>query len=177
MPRLSLLVFALVLSFAASAKPDQVIVVRHAERSAEPRTDPAITPDGVRRAELLARMLGAANVQMIVTTNFRRTQETAAPLARKLGLTPVVIEMRRGEVQAHMAEVIDKVEAGKGVVLVVGHTNTVSSIVEAFSETRPTPLCETSFSNMFIATPEAPLLPAVQLKYGAPDPVPVGDCQ
>ena len=71
MLRLSFLVFGLALSFSASAKPDQVIVVRHAERLTEPRTDPAITPDGVKRAELLAQMLGAANVQTISVAHTR----------------------------------------------------------------------------------------------------------
>jgi phosphohistidine phosphatase SixA len=171
------LVIALAGPSVSMAKPDQVIVVRHAERSSEPKGDPTITPEGAKRAELLAEMLGAAKVQTVVTTNFRRTRETAAPLAMKLGLTPIVVEMRRGEVQAHIDDVVDKVEQAKGVVLVVGHTNTVSSIVEAFSDTRPTRLCESSFSNIFIATPDAPFLPAVHLKYGAPDPAPDPGCQ
>ena len=177
MLRLSIFLFALTQSLIVNAKPDHVIVVRHAERSSELTDDPAITSEGVKRADLLAEMLGAVNVQTIITTNFRRTQETAAPLARRLGLTPVVIDMQRDAVQAHIDEVIDRIGEVKGVVLVVGHTNTVSSIVEAFSDSRPTRLCETSYSNIFIATPEAPLIRAIQLKYGKPDPAPAGDCQ
>lgn len=177
MLRLPILVLLLAHAIDAVAGPDQVIVVRHAERSTEPRADPAITSDGAKRAELLAEMLSAVKVQTIVTTNFRRTQETAAPLAKKLGLTPVVVEMKRGQVQAHIDDVVEKVENATGIVLVVGHTNTISGIVEAFSGSRPIRLCETSFSNLFIATPEAPLLPAVQLKYGASDPAPAEGCQ
>jgi len=175
--RLLILLALLVPPLAAFARPEQVIVVRHAERAAEPKADPAITPAGVERAALLARMLGPAGVQTIITTNFLRTQQTAAPLARQLGLTPVVVPMQRGELQAHIDEVIDRVESASGVVLVVGHTNTVSSLVEAFSSTRPTRLCETSFSHLFITTPAAPTLPALHLRYGAADPVPGADCQ
>jgi phosphohistidine phosphatase SixA len=177
MLRLVLLLSTFSTALGVHAAPDQVIVVRHAERAAGASADPSITPRGIERAELLAKILAAANVQTIITTDFRRTQETAEPLATKIGITPINIAMKRGELQAHVDAVVDRARREAGVVLVIGHSNTVASIVEKFSSSRPTRLCETSYSNIFIVTPAAPFLPAVQLKYGEPDTAPTPDCQ
>ncbi|MBH9552770.1 SixA phosphatase family protein [Inhella gelatinilytica] len=170
---LALLLLTLQALYAA-AEPTQVIVVRHAERAAEPRDDPPLSPEGVARAELLAEMLQAANVTAIVTTAYRRTQETAAPLAKKRGLAPTIIPVRRGELPAHIAEVAAAVRQASGAVLVVGHSNTVTEIVAALSGSKPSPLCETSFSNLFVLSPNAP---ALQLKFGKPDAAAAAGCQ
>lgn len=41
----------LLASGLAVAMPSQVIIVRHAERAAEPKDDPALSPEGVARAD------------------------------------------------------------------------------------------------------------------------------
>lgn len=167
----------LLLSGLAVAMPSQVIVVRHAERAAEPKDDPALSPEGVARAELLAVTLASANVQTIITTHYRRTRETAAPLARQLGLTPVAVPVRRGEQPAHIQEVLAEVRKASGVVLVVGHSNTVAALVAGLSSSTPVALCETTFANLFVTTPQVPAAPALQLKYGKPDEAPAAGCQ
>jgi phosphohistidine phosphatase SixA len=161
----------------AMAEPSQVIVVRHAERAAEPKDDPALSPEGAQRAGLLADTLAGANVSAILTTHYRRAQDTAAPLARRLGLTPNVFTVRRGEQAAHVADVVAAVKGMSGVVLVVGHSNTVAGIVAGLSGSKPVQLCETSFSNLFVVTPGTPAAPALQLKYGKGDIAPTPDCQ
>lgn len=142
-----------------------------------PKDDPARSPEGQQRAELLAETLASANVQAIITTHYRRTQETAAPLAKRLGLLPTVLPIRPGPQSAHIAEVIAAVRKLSGVVLVVGHSNTVADIVAGLSSSTPVPLCETSFSNLFVSTQTLPTLPALQLKYGKPDRPPASGCQ
>ncbi len=159
------------------AEPSQVIVVRHAERALEPKADPVLSSEGQQRAVLLADTLARANVQAIITTQYRRTQETAAPLAKRLGIMPTVITTRRGELPEHIAEVVAAVRRNSGVVLVVGHSNTVSNLVAELSGSTPLPLCETSFAHVFVIASATPHLPALQLQYGAPDPVPTHGCQ
>ncbi len=173
------LLFAFMLSQAlyATAQPTQVFVVRHAERAAEPKDDPALSPEGAARAELLAETLAAANVRTIITTHYRRTQETAAPLAKKLGITPTVIANRPGELPAHITEVVAEARKASGVVLVVGHSNTVAGIIAGLSSSKPAQLCETTYANIFIATPAAPALPATQIKFGKLDVAPTAGCQ
>ncbi|KPF48557.1 hypothetical protein IP87_13750 [beta proteobacterium AAP121] len=161
----------------AAATPSQVIVVRHAERAPEPLGDPALSAEGAARAEGLATLLAAAQVQTLITTQYRRTRDTAAPLARVRGLAPTVLTVRRGEVAAHIEEVLAEVRKASGVVLVVGHSNTVAAIVAGLSGSSPLKLCETSHANLFIVTPGTPGAPALQLKYGEPDPAPGAGCQ
>src|SRR4051794_32039605 len=59
-----------------------VYLVRHAEKAlANPNdADPDISSIGRDRAKALASRLGASGVTAIVTTQFKRTQETAEPL-------------------------------------------------------------------------------------------------
>ncbi|WP_164885109.1 histidine phosphatase family protein [Rubrivivax rivuli] len=165
------------LAGGATAAPDQVIVVRHAERAPEPKDDPALSAEGAERAELLAATLASAQVKTIITTHYRRTRETAAPLARQLGVTPTVLTIRRGDVPAHIEEVLAEVRKATGVVLVVGHSNTVAAIVAGLSSSQPAKLCETTFANLFVVTPGAAGAPALQLKYSKPDQPPEAGCQ
>src|SRR4051812_14602306 len=77
-----------ILTVAPAYSAVTVFLTRHAERAGEMGDDPTLTPAGRDRAELLARMLADAGVRQIFVTEFKRTQETAAPLARKLQVTP-----------------------------------------------------------------------------------------
>lgn len=127
------LVAAMITPSVASAQ--MVIVVRHAERAdagapagaamtAAP--DPELSAAGKARAQALAAMLKDAGVTAIYTTEFRRTKDTAAPLADALKITPEAVSSRE------QAAMIAKIKAHKtGAVLVVGHSNTVPEIVKA----------------------------------------------
>ncbi len=52
--------------------------------------DPALAPEGRAQAELVGERLSTEPIEAIYVTTLRRTQETAAPLAARLGLTPIV---------------------------------------------------------------------------------------
>lgn len=54
------------------------------------RSDPALSPEGRDQAQRVAARLAAAGVDAIYVTTLRRTAETAAPLASRLGLVPGV---------------------------------------------------------------------------------------
>src|SRR5215210_5157837 len=81
---------ALIFSTAA-AQPSTVILVRHAERAAEPKADPLLTPEGQQRALDLAAALSGANVSSIITTHLQRTQLTGKPLGDAIGQSPIVV--------------------------------------------------------------------------------------
>lgn len=78
----------------------EIILVRHGESAPEvpgqpaPQVDghgdPALAPGGWRQAELVGARLAGEPIQAIYVSTLRRTAETAEPLARKLGLAPVV---------------------------------------------------------------------------------------
>jgi len=162
---------------AAQAHPSLVIVVRHAERATEPKDDPGLSAEGVQRAQALADRLAEANVTSIITTELRRTWETALPTARNFGIEPRVVATRRDDVPAHVREVVAAVRRLRGVVLVVGHSNTVAGIVAGLSDARPIELCDTSFSNIFVVDPQPAGRAVLQFKYGREDPAPSAGCQ
>jgi probable phosphoglycerate mutase len=86
--------------FAAPPGATTVLLVRHGESApAHPdrpfplrdgHGDPPLDPFGVEQAELLAQRLASDAIAALYVTPLRRTQETAAPLAQRLGLTPIV---------------------------------------------------------------------------------------
>ncbi len=52
--------------------------------------DPELTPEGGQQADRVAQRLATEHVDAIYVTTLRRTQQTAAPLARRTGLEPRV---------------------------------------------------------------------------------------
>ena len=68
-----------------------VLLVRHAEKAAQPADDPPLTQDGRHRAEALAAVIKDAHPTAIITTQLRRTVETAQPSASTTGITPEVV--------------------------------------------------------------------------------------
>jgi phosphohistidine phosphatase SixA len=104
------------------------IFLRHAE--AKPRTRDNQNPDlaeaGRARAERIANTLRAAAVTRIFATELSRTQQTAAPLAKSLGLTIEPYEARKSKA---FANTLRSLKHGE-VVVVVGHSNTVPLMVK-----------------------------------------------
>ncbi len=91
-------------------------------------------------------MLKDANISAIFTTEFKRTQQTATPLAKALGLT--IKTMPASDTKG----LIEQVRAAKGNVLIVGHSNTVPEIVKALGITTPVTVGDTEFDNLFVIT-------------------------
>ena len=152
-----------------------VVIVRHADKAAQPAGDPPLTDVGTERAKALAEMLRHSNVGAVLHTPTVRTRDTALPTARQFGLTPEVLPL--GPAASHpelVAEAVRK-HAGK-TVLVVGHSNTVMKYIAALGgPTRPD-LCDHEYDGIYtlvIAHGETRL---VQGRYGPPNPPAVAGC-
>ncbi len=170
-----IIAFTMLFTASASAEPTTVIVVRHAERATEPANDPALSPAGQLRATQLAEALAQFKVNAIITTNLRRTRETAQPLAKKMALQTIEIGVRKGEAAAHVPEVIAALTKLSGAVLVVGHSNTTAQIVTALTGEPMMQLCETSFSHIFVVNIAAKSV--AKLRYGQMDVAASEGCQ
>jgi probable phosphoglycerate mutase len=97
--------------FSAPPSATEIVLVRHGETipadPAEPfplldgHGDPELAPQGVEQAARVAERLAGSRIDAIYVTTLRRTHETAAPLAERSGLTPLVEaglrEVRLGE--------------------------------------------------------------------------------
>jgi probable phosphoglycerate mutase len=87
--------------FKAPPGSTQVILVRHGASApaveGEPfptldgHGDPPLAPEGERQAEAVAQRLSLEPIDRLFFTGLRRTAQTAAPLARRLGLDLVEI--------------------------------------------------------------------------------------
>jgi broad specificity phosphatase PhoE len=158
-------------------EPTTVIVVRHAERAAEPAGDPVLTEAGQARAQALARVLADGKVGAIITTQWKRTQLTAEPLAQALGLTPVIVPAG-GAMPAHIQAVVDAVRRFPGrTILVVGHSNTVPKIVTALGGPQLADFCDNEYANLFTIVIRANGdVSVIRSRYGAEDGPPPANC-
>ncbi|MFN8667711.1 MAG: phosphoglycerate mutase family protein [Gemmatimonadaceae bacterium] len=146
-----------------------VLVVRHAEK-AGPSGDVPLSAAGEARAQALVAIGREAGVSAIITTQFQRTRQTAAPLATALGITPEVIDVKGG-VAEHVqgiATAITSRFAGR-TVLVVGHSNTVPAIVGALGGPKLPDLCDDMYDDLFTVVVSAEgKARLVHAKYGTP---------
>jgi broad specificity phosphatase PhoE len=168
---LPLLAIALALIAAtASAQPAVVVLVRHAEKAAQPADDPGLTPEGEARARALAEALAGARIDAVVTTHLRRTRLTAAPAAG--GRAPIVVRAG-GDAGAHARAVADSVLARPAgqTVLVVGHSNTIPAIIAALGGPELPDLCDGEYATLFVlAAPGSGRASLIRARYGAADP-------
>lgn len=152
-----------------AAQPSLVVLVRHAEKSTEGGSDPSLSDAGKQRAQALADALAMTTPNAIIVTSLKRTAETAAVVSSKTGVAPTVITISGGA--KHIADVAAAVRKATGVVLVVGHSNTVPAIVTALGGPKLPDICDSSYASMFVLTPGADGKPAqvVLSQYGAAD--------
>jgi len=173
------ILFALILSFASFAiqddfKPVTVFLVRHAEREDEPRRDPPLRKEGVARSQELAKLLGAAGIKTIITSQFARTRQTAEPLATKLNLTVTPISLRsnptnpRQIAEESTTEVVNRIleRPGEGV-LVIGHSNSIPDVIRMLGGDNVPTIDERTYNDLFIVTVYGKgKAKVVHLKYG-----------
>ena len=142
--------FVLLLGLFVAAAPAQsiIFVVRHAEKMDNAGNDPGLTDAGRARAERLAKMLKDAGISAVYTTEFKRTQQTAAPLAKALGLNVTIVPAK--ETAALTAKLRD-LHANA---LVVGHGNTIPDLIKAFDITTSISIAENDYDNLFVVVLE-----------------------
>jgi broad specificity phosphatase PhoE len=146
---------AVVLFLAGTAAPafaqPAIFLVRHAERAdtaggASPMmaTDPDLSEAGRARAESLATILAQAKITAIYTTEYKRTKQTAAPLAKALGLEPVAVPSK--DVQG----LVEKIKAAAGNVLVVGHSNSIPNVIKGLGVPEAVTVADDEYDHLFV---------------------------
>jgi broad specificity phosphatase PhoE len=117
-------------------------VMRHLHTPAG-ATDPDLTPEGQRHAQLLASHFAGEPPATIFVSNTKRAQQTAAPLAARLGISPIIYDPR--DTAGLIAEMMKEPPP----VLVVGHSNTVPDIVVGLGGARPAALTHEDFGDVW----------------------------
>jgi broad specificity phosphatase PhoE len=153
--------------FSTFSRPlTTVILVRHAEKNIEPNNpDPDLSPAGQARAQELVRVLGAAGINTIYGTQYKRTQQTAKPLADNLHLS---ININDAKETQDLVNSIRTTNRGQ-TILVVGHSNTVPEIITALGGDPVPEIADSDYDNMFIVTIyKSGSAKVTRLKYGGP---------
>lgn len=140
--RMILGAIAALLTVGAAPALPVIYVTRHYDTPAGER-DPDLTPTGAARAKALARWFGDKKLAAIYVTDFRRTRQTAAPLAAARRLTPIIYG------PAPSPDFLARLRAAKGPVLVVGHSNTVPDIVAGLGGERPGEIAHDDFGGLW----------------------------
>lgn len=156
--------------FFESQATTTIIFVRHAEKQLTPADDPSLTPAGERRvAELTRQLVDAdvvAGVDAVYSTPFKRTQETAKPVADALGLS--VNNYDPNDNEAVLARIL-KNHKGK-IILVVGHSNTLPALIADLGASKKVPPIEDDeYDNIYIISiPWFGKTKTIRMRFGEP---------
>lgn len=123
----ALTALVLVCLAGAAQAADVVYLVRHAEKMADGTSDPELTDEGRARACYLAGFFADKGLTHVLSTYYLRTRQTAAPVARSLGLEVEEYDPK------HLAVLAMMIKAKPGTFLIVGHSDTVLEMVQRLS--------------------------------------------
>jgi phosphohistidine phosphatase SixA len=126
--------------------------------------DPPLSEAGHARARALDEALHAAEVSSVIISQYARTRQTAAPLLARLQMEPEIVE---AGADGHVDAVAAAVRAADGVVLVVGHSNTVMRIIAALGGPAADDLDESEYSWLFVLQPDGERARLLRARYGA----------
>jgi len=139
---LALMLCALTGTMAAADPAQTVYVMRHLN-TPEGERDPDLTVEGKTSADALVHWFHGKPLKAIYVSDYKRTRQTAAPLAAERGIAVTVYDPR------DTPGLIARVRAERGPVLIVGHSNTVPEIVEKLGGTRPADLTHPDFGDVW----------------------------
>jgi broad specificity phosphatase PhoE len=117
------LIITLLLVGLTAAQKKTIILVRHAEKADQTSQDPELSAEGKQRAERLGKIVKKYRPGAIYSTDFKRTRDTAAPLAARRKLK---IEVYDPKNPAALLDMMMKSKTKR--FLVIGHSNTIPGL-------------------------------------------------
>ena len=145
MNKIKLVITCLVIlsnSSLAFAAPDKIYLFRHSEKLTG--KNPALSEEGKARANNLVTFFKEYQNIHIFSSNYKRTLQTAAPLQTYFNTDVNVYNA--GELSDLKNELLKL----KGVVVVIGHSNTTPQLAELLSNEKVPAMSETQFTQYFI---------------------------
>lgn len=132
-------IFLVGLNFTVLAqKTTKIWMVRHAEKETivPKNADPALTLEGEKRAEELAKFLKKEKVDYIFSTNYIRTKQTALPTAKQNNIEISIYDSKN---DSALLQEIKSLAQGKNI-LIIAHSNTLMAILEMLGALPPVPI-------------------------------------
>ena len=123
--------------------------IRHAEkdRSDSTNKNPSLTIQGLERANKWALFFKDKNIAAVYSTNYKRTQQTALPIAKEQNLEIISYTAKELISEKFIAD-----NKGKNIVI-VGHSNTTPELVNSLlGEKKYEDIADRENNNVFIVT-------------------------
>ncbi|MFC2096799.1 phosphoglycerate mutase family protein [Bacteroidota bacterium] len=125
-----------------------IFLVRHAEKENDGSRDPELNKKGEERADKLCEMLIKSEITAIYSTNYKRTKNTAAPLAKK---TDIEIQIYKPNDKSVIKDIIDKNKGSN--ILIVGHSNTIPKLVnQLINKEKYVDLTDDEYNKLFVVS-------------------------
>ena len=138
------ILFLLLILSANSYAQTTLYFVRHAEKQTiTGLKDPELTPIGQFRAKNIANQLSKAKITRIFSTNYKRTRQTAQPLADYLKLELEIYDPSK------LVAFSEKLKTLNAAALIVGHSNTTTQLASLVSGKPMYPMTENEYDNMY----------------------------
>jgi len=139
------------------------ILVRHAEKSLDGSNNPPLSGVGLSRANELAAILQAQDIDALFSTPYIRTEATLTPLARAKGMEVQTYDPYDGK------DLLSKIlkDYQGGTVVISGHSNTIPDLANSLLGTKKfTQFDDNDYANLLIiVTSEIGKGKLVWLKY------------
>ena len=154
-----------------------IYIVRHAEKSTEPKNDPHLTAIGEQRAAILKTLLQNKKIKQIFSTNTNRTKETAMPISN---FTNVAIDLYNNDTTSNFYK---RIFLSKKNSLVIGHSNTVLKMLDTLGlSVKIKSIADGEYDNLFIVKVKKYCVACknpfkaklIETKYGVPSIVNTG---
>lgn len=125
-----------------------IYLVRHAEKDVTPADpeNPGLSECGESRAEGLARILADAKLEKLYSTDYKRTRETAWPVARQLSLETEFYD------PDELVEFSRTLLHQQKDALVVGHSNTTPVLAGLLTGELLEPFDEAFYDRLYLVT-------------------------
>lgn len=158
-----LLVFVFVVFTAITVSAQvTILIVRHAEKEQSSSRDPELSEEGKARSKELDRMLRKVSIDEVYATPYKRTRNTVAPVAERIG---VDIKSYDPSAQDKFASIL-KGASGK-TILVAGHSNTIPALLNLLTGKKDhEDMPETEYDNLFVVSIAKDHTNVVCLKFG-----------
>jgi len=117
------------------AKETVIYIVRHAEKdTSDPaNNNPDLSAEGKERAAALNEFLKREKIAAVFSTGYKRTMQTASPVAQRNGIPVKTYDHRNAK---ELAETV-RSEYANQKVLITGHSNTILEMVKLFGPNPP----------------------------------------
>jgi len=147
---LRILIFILACCFFGNATATDkdnsytLYLVRHAEKQADGSRDPALTEIGKSRSEQLAVWFQDKDITEIWSSDYKRTRDTAKPLATERGLELSIYDPR------NLPDLVEKLANKQSTALIVGHSNTTPELARLLCDCSVADMDESEYDRLIV---------------------------